>query len=1091
MFQIYHSNKLDMLKDLLVEMIRREPLDDPFAVETILVQSPGMAQWLKLELAERLDIAANIDFPLPATFLWNSFSSVLPDVPKRSAFNKDAMTWSLMELLPEQLHRPEFSALNRYLSDDLQQFKLYQLCSKVADIFDQYLVYRPDWVADWELGDDCPDISHSQPWQPILWRLLVQRSADLGLSHWHRGNMFSGFVSALHQGDYDHSRLPKRLFVFGISALPQNFIDSLQALGESIDVHLMVTNPCRYFWGDIVDPKYLARLNQRWLAKPGMTRENYYSHGNPLLSSMGKLGRDYLYQLQELAVPEIDLFVEPEQQSLLHRLQRDILELSDPAAERVLEHDEKAVLRDSDSSLQLHSCHSPLREVEVLYDQLLALLDNDPALSPRDIIVMMPDVAGYAPYIEAVLGNAPRERYLPFSISDRTLQQESPLLTSFLKLLVLPQSRVSVSEVLDILEVPAVLRRFELDRDSFDRIRRWIEQSQIRWGLDEQQRTSMGLPGFEQNSWQFGLKRMLAGYAMGSTQQLWRGIEPYSEIEGLEAGDVGQLAEFIELLDYCFSSLSETRPVEQWVGLLNDILQRAYLPDEHDEVVLSQIRKTLEQLQQQLHESQHHSDLSAPIVQDYLQNQLGDSRSSQRFMVGAVNFCTLMPMRSIPFKVVCLLGMNDGVYPRSIPAMGFDLMAENPRRGDRSRRDDDRYLFLEALLSARDRFYISFIGRNVQDNSAKVPSVLVSELLEYCQQNYRFNEQALFPGLTTEHPLQPFSAAYFEPGSAGKMFSYASEWLPLLCRQPHTESSFLQAPLAAEPLPQLELAELLAFARNPVKHFFQRRLKVYFSDYSIESQDEEPFELDGLEQYQLKQQLLTAALKGESLTQTLLRVQASGLLPVGLAGDFQTRKLARDCVELAEKMTPYISQEQVRIECRLRLGETELCGWISGIQDKGLLRYRPANTKGRDLILLWLEHLVLHGMGESGISQFFGLNGRFWFKPLARVDAMNYLQQWLDCYRQGLREPLPMPADSAWVLVSEAREKGQEYGLEKARSCFNHDRFSPGEANDLYISRVFPEFASLGPRFEGLAEQLYQPLLSYLEMSNEREVADD
>lgn len=1091
MFQIYHSNKLDMLKDLLVEMIRREPLADPFAVETILVQSPGMAQWLKLELAERLEIAANIDFPLPATFLWNSFSTVLNDVPKRSAFNKDAMTWSLMELLPEQLHRPEFSALNRYLSDDQKQFKLYQLCSKVADIFDQYLVYRPDWVASWEEGDDCPDISRSQPWQPVLWRLLVQRSADLGLSHWHRGNMFSGFVSALREGNYDRNRLPKRLFVFGISALPHNFIESLQALGETIDVHLMVTNPCRYFWGDIVDPKYLARLNQRWLAKPGMTRENYYSHGNPLLASMGKLGRDYLYQLQELAVPEIDLFVEPERQGLLQRLQLDILELSDPAAERVLEHDEKALLPDVDSSLQLHNCHSPLREVEVLYDQLLALLDEDPELSPREIIVMMPDVAGYAPYIEAVFGNAPRDRYLPFSISDRTLQQESPLLMSFLKLLVLPQSRVSVSEVLDILEVPAVLRRFELDRDGFDRIRRWIEQSQIRWGLDENQRSSMGLPGFDQNSWQFGLKRMLAGYAMGHTEELWQGIEPYSEIEGLEAGDVGQLAEFIELLEYCFSSLSDTRPVEHWVALLNDILQRAYLPDEQDEIVLSQIRKTLEQLQQQLHESQHHTDLSAPIVQDYLQNQLGDSRSSQRFMVGAVNFCTLMPMRSIPFKVVCLLGMNDGVYPRSIPAMGFDLMADHPRRGDRSRRDDDRYLFLEALLSARDRFYVSYIGRNVQDNSAKVPSVLVSELLENCQQNYRFTDQNLLEKLTTEHPLQPFSAAYFQADGTSKLFSYASEWLPVLHRYSCPESSFLQAPLAEEPLPQLELADLLAFARNPVKHFFQRRLKVYFSDYSIEHQDEEPFELDGLEQYQLKQQLLTAALKGESLTQTLERVQASGLLPVGLAGDFQTRKLAYDCAELGQKIAPYISENQARIECRLLFGETELSGWINGIHDKGLLRYRPANTKGRDLILLWLEHLVLHAMGRSGNSLFFGLNGRLWFKPLLQSTAIDYLQQWLDCYRQGLREPLPLPADSAWVLVSEALEKGQEYGLEKARSCFNHDRFSPGEADDVYISRVFPEFASLGPRFESLAEHLYQPMISYLETSNEQEQADD
>ena len=220
MFRIYHSNKLDLQKDLLVQLISREPLSDPFQQETILVQSPGMAQWLKLELAEALQIAANIDFPLPASFLWRSFSAVLEDVPERSPFNKEALTWALMELLPGQLDQQEFAQLRRYLENDTGQYKLYQLCGRVADIFDQYLVYRPDWIADWEAGDDRPDISSTQPWQPGMWRLLQQHILDLGQSHWHRGNMFSGFVKALEQGRFDSSLLPARLFVFGISALP-------------------------------------------------------------------------------------------------------------------------------------------------------------------------------------------------------------------------------------------------------------------------------------------------------------------------------------------------------------------------------------------------------------------------------------------------------------------------------------------------------------------------------------------------------------------------------------------------------------------------------------------------------------------------------------------------------------------------------------------------------------------------------------------------------------------------------------------------------------------------------------------------------
>ncbi|MEH6577074.1 MAG: exodeoxyribonuclease V subunit gamma [Amphritea sp.] len=1091
MFRIYHSNKLDMLKDLLVEMISREPLANPFDAETILVQSPGMAQWLKLEMAEKLEIAANIDFPLPASFLWSSFSTVLDGVPERSAFNKEALTWTLMELLPQQLQRDEFSVLQQYLHDDDQQFKLYQLCGKVADIFDQYLVYRPDWIASWEQGDTLVDITHQHPWQPILWQLLVERIAQLGLSHWHRGNMFSGFVDGLLKGGFDRSRLPERLFVFGISALPQNFIDSLQALGKTIDVHLMITNPCRYFWGDIVDPKFLARLNQQWLLKPGMDAQNYFSHGNPLLSSMGKLGRDYLYQLQELAAPEIDLFEAPVEATLLTQIQQDILELQDPSASGFSDESSKTLIDNQDCSIQLHSVHSPLREVEVLHDRLLAILDADHSESPRDIIVMMPDVATYAPYIEAVFGNTPAERYIPYSISDRTLEQESPLLLSFMKLLELPTSRLTVSDVLEILEVPAVMRRFELDEDSFDRIRRWVEETNIRWGLDAEQRDALELPAFEQNSWRFGLKRMLAGYAMGRTDNLWQGIEPYIEVEGLEAADLGQLAEFVELLDFCISGLGKTQTIEHWLAFLNEILLRAFLPDEQDEMVLSQIRKTLEQLQQQLQDSLYQTPISAPVLQDYLKNHLGESRSSQRFLVGAVNFCTLMPMRSIPFRTVCLLGMNDGVYPRSIPPMGFDLMTEHPRRGDRSRRDDDRYLFLEALLSARDKLYISYVGRNVQDNSAKVPSVLISELVEYCQNSYRLHEGALLDQLLTEHPLQPFSPSYFDPVTGNKLFSYAADWLPVVVRDEQPQVPFIAAPLAQESLEQLELNELLAFVRNPVKHFFQRRLKVYFIDHAITHQDEEPFQLDGLENYQLKQLLLATALKGESQEQQINRVQASGLLPVGLAGKLQTRKLLHDCAEMAEKIAPLFSDNPQRRECRLQFDETQLTGWLRDYHEQGLLRYRPANMKGRDLALLWIEHLVAQAMGHTSESYFFGLSGRYWFKPVARELAYEYLSDWITLYKQGLCEPMPLLPDTAWELVSVTQSKDQETGLAKAQACFTPDRFTQGEGGDMYIARVYADFAALGPRFIELSNRFYGPLLDYVTDSNSQEQADD
>lgn len=1095
MFRIYHSNALDVLKDLLVELIRREPLHDPFARETILVQSPGMAQWLKLELAQAQGIAAGIEFPLPASFLWKSFSELLPQVPVRSAFNKEAMSWKLMVLLPELLTLPEFAVLKRYLSDDEGGFKRYQLCSRIADIFDQYLVYRPDWIADWEQGGATAALA--QPWQPLLWRALVTHTAGLGQSHWHRGNMFSAFVDGLKRGG-SAGMLPERLFVFGISALPDNYLEALSALGQRIDVHLMVMNPCRYYWGDILDQSQIARLDRRWFDKPGVEPSHYFEQGNPLLASMGKLGRDYLVQLQALQAPEVDAFADIDRDSLLHQLQADILLLEDssrlPAgADQLLDSDYKRPVADDDRSVCLHSCHSPLREVEVLHDQLLALFAADDTLSPRDIIVMMPDVATYAPYVDAVFGNAPSERYIPFSISDRAAPQENPLLQSVLRFIGLAESRITVSEVLELLEVPAVMRRFGIDQDGFHRIRHWVADVNVRWGLSSEQRTRWEMPAFEQNSWLFGLQRMLAGYAMGAQDQLWSGIAPYAEVEGLEGDLLGRLANFVDLLAASIERFSGDAAPGEWCERINWLLGDAYEADADDEIALDQVREVLRQLAEQTADAAYNGTLSIEILRHYLADGLNRVRSGQRFMVGAVNFCTLMPMRSIPFRIVCLLGMNDGDYPRSLPPMGFDLMADQPRRGDRSRRDDDRYLFMEALLSARDQLYISYVGRSIQDNSEKVPSVLVSELIDYLAQGYVMashrgldllaSAKALRRALTTEHPLAAFSAAYFDPQS--RLFSYAAQWLTAAAAEPAAAPGFFGKALAAEreegAAEVLELGDLLRFYRNPCEMFFKRRLRVFFETRESGAQDDEPFALEGLDDYLLKQRYLDAALAEQPLHVVDAQVAAEGLLPLGQGGRQALNKLRHDCEELAQKLSVLMEGDTRRREIRLPLENTMLVGWQDGWYGDTLLRYRPAQVNGRDRLLGWIEHLVACS-AFTGVRATLhrGLSHRIDFKPLPVEQARAHLQTLVALYQKGMTEPLPFDPAVAWAYLSEL-PKGEDRARAAAQSRFEGGYNQHGAVTDPYLSRAYPTYSSLEPGLIALVDTTMTPMLAALE----------
>ena len=1090
MLTIYHSNHLDVLKDLLVELLCQRPPANPLADEQILVQSPGMAQWLRLALAQRLGIAAGISFPLPASFLWQIYTQVLPDVPRRSAFNKESMTWKLMDLLDHLKHDPDFAALSHYLADDPDDIRKFQLSGKIADIFDQYLVYRPDWINLWEQETDTSQITQDQPWQPKLWRALVARTAELGQSPWHRANMHHRFLQALAQ-ENNHAQLPDRLFVFGISALPPHFVESLQALASHCDVHLMVTNPCQHYWGDERDPKFLRKLAARklldrqgtdaggksWFGKEEHHRPGAFDDldtiGNPLLGSMGKLGRDYFHQLHSLDAFDIDVFVSDHKETLLGTIQKDIFELHDRTT--------APTPRASDPSLQLHNCHSPMREVEVLYDQLLAMFEQDPTLTPKDIVIMLPDIDSYAPWIQAVFGSIDDHRRIPYAISDISAKSEHPILSACLKLLELDKSRCCAPELMELLEVPAIQRRFKLTTTELDTLRRWTHESGIRWGLTPEHQGQFDLPRLEANSWLFGIRRMLLGYAMPESAGVFDNILPLDAAQGMTAVLAGHLANFIDGAEQLFHELPENRTIDQWIQYTGQLLDRFFLTEsEEEEAALKLVRDTVAQLYEQLHEAGFNQPLSRSVFLSYLNERLTLQRSSQRFLAGQVNFCTLMPMRSIPFKVVCLLGMNDGAYPRSIAPAGFDLIAQHGRRGDRSRRVDDRYLFLEALLSAQDTLYISFVGRRIQDNSERIPSVLVTELLNYCEQGFDLPPKQLI----TEHALQAFSRNNFQDNAQA---SFIKEWLPAAARQSAPPPPFFTAQLPNQEgitSAEVELAELLRFYANPCRYFFNRRLKVYFSEQDLALEDTETFALDALANYQLKVRLLDALINQEPINQ---RLQSTGELPHRAFGQLLLDEQISALQPLADILRPHMAEATADREVNLTIshpdfpaGKVQLTGWLKGFCQSGLLRYRPANFKGKDLIKYWLEHLC-QCLGNNPVPTYIYDPEQHWLLSVVpKAEAEQHLATLIHYYHLGQNLPLPWFAQTAYSWLSAGPDPDK--AAKAANKAFAGDgQRSLGESGDDYIQRVYPELEPVFTEMTSLTDHILAPAYASLQ----------
>ncbi len=1060
MLHVFHGNHMETLVARLCRVLAR-PLSDPLAPERFVVQNTGLARWLGLRLAERFGIAANHDYRMPSSFVWWLLGQVLEQVPETSPFDKEELFWRLFRHLSQLSDEPAYAPLRDYLADDANDLKRCQLARRIADLFDQYLVYRPDWILAWERGE-------AAHWQARLWRLL---RAEIPGEH------RAGLQQALLQADLADRDLPERVLVFGISTLPPAVLQALRHLAQFTDVHLFVLNPSLEYWGDLLSSKALARLREKWRERGLPDLSGYFDAGNPLLASWGGLGRDFQRLLYADNVPQEDEDFEPADESrLLGRLQNDMLSLRDRGLEP-----EREQVAAADDSVRIHACHSPLREVEALHDRLLALLDRHRDLEPRDIVVMTPDIDRYAPYVEAVFGSAPEERRIPWALADVSQRRESPLADLLLRLLDLTDSRFSASDVLSLLEVPAVQRRLGMGEMDLPQLRCWVRESGVRWGRNGASRQSLDQQGDELNTWRHGFRRLFFGYTLPDSVERFGEVATLAGLEGGGLRLLGALKGFVDRLERLADLFARPHPAEQWQAHLLQALDEL-LDAGDDEPALDLVRAALQQMAEGAVRAGVTDPLRREVVKALLQAELERGGAQHRYAGGRVTFCAMVPMRAVPFRVVALLGLNDSDYPRRSRPLGFDLMSDERRPGDRSVREEDRHLFLEALLSARDYLILSYLGADPRDNSPLEPALMLSELKDYIEGGFGLERP-----LVVEYPLQPFSPRYRRglPELAG----YAREWLLETPGEPLSEP-FCAAPLAEpEEVPQtLELEELIRFFRQPAQYFLARRLGVSIGWDEDPLQDDEPFETAGLDLYQLRGELLEAALDGQDPARRLELHRLRGELPRGRFADLAlgseldlTRAMADTL--LSERQPP-----MPPLELDLPLGGLRLQGWLRDLDAGGTLRYRSGKFGGNDLLALWLRHLALNALDAPDLpkaSRHLAMDGLRRLRPLADPgQARGQLAGLVDLYRQGLRRPLPIfPRASLAYCESIHAGKDAEAAWKAAQKSWlgNSERGYYGESQDEVNIIAFRDLDPLGEAFAELAVQVLLPALEHLE----------
>ena len=1060
--EIYAGNRLETLAGQLADEIRRNPLD-PFEPERIVVPHPTLGRWLVLALAKDLGIAANVSIELPAQFAWSIMHDALGTLSKDTPFAPDRLRWRIYEQVAD-LGGPGTEPVCNYLADGDPR-KRFELAERLARVYDRCLLYRPDWIREWERGE-------TPHWQAELWCRLTEGITEP--SHWVAAiDAFRDATGML--GNVEN--WPKRASFFGVAALSPSYLDLLRQVGEHIDIHLYLLSPCREYWSDIAPRRVIQRR-----ADPLDPAEEYRTEGNELLGAWGKLGRDMQALLldSELSTgTPVEQYDEPDPGTALGAVQRDILDLrlaseavgSDPVP--------------TDDSIQIHVCHSTMREAEVLHDRLLGLFDAHPDIEPADVLVLTPNIVDYAPAIEAVFAAAD---VIPFNIA-RPRASATRAVQAFLDLLALPDSRYRAEAVMAPLESKAVRDRFRIAERQLSTLREWVHQAGIRWGIDGDHREDEGLPRFDDHAWRQGIDRLLLGYAMEGDTAMFNDVAPCSADSGELSGDYELLGRFV---GYCEGAIElralkeEAKPAVEWAETLHTLVERFFATNWENAGETATVTRLIEDV---VAECEVDTAVPFGVQRDVLcRAATGLSRPAARLADG-ITVVSLGIGQAFPAKVVCALGMNDRLFPRRPSPSSFDLVdADVERTGDRNTRDEDRFAFLEALLAARRCFLVSYTGRNVRDDKPMPPSVVVDELRDYLER--RFGE-----GFDTEHPLQPFSCRYYEPDS--DLWSYSASMLDAARtlaghadKETDTEArrrfTVPFEPVGEEREKRVDLARLIAFFGNPTRAFLRDLLGIRLEVDEIALAEDEPFKLDGLEQWSLKSEM-----HGLGTSAGIRRlVTARGRLPAGGPGEVLYEDMEADVREYQKALKPYeeaLSADPKDIDVNVagyRLtGSVDNVAVVDGGERHELLRSRIGRKRPQDRFGAWLEllawvvqeeveakaHLVC--LAPGGVEQGF-------FEAPDTEEAREHLELWLDAWWEGTKQLLSFaPAASMKYAEHVVKSQDRDGALNEARGEWDGERAYDGLLN-AYVALAYDgEDPFDEEQFADLAETLLLPLL--------------
>lgn len=1128
MLVAHRAERAGALADALADLIAH-PLDDPFEPEWVAVPASGVERWLVQRLSHRLGataarpgpttaptadgVCANVVFPSPRAMLDGAVAAAAPEAAERlAAWAPDRLTWAVLDALDAALHEDWCRVPRRHLlpdgapdsaPDGARTGRRLSLAAHLARLFDAYARSRPQMLRRWTDGDlalaDGTPLADHEQWQPRLWRRVLERLGSSPVE------VHAQVITAVREQP-DALAVPRRISIFGASRLERVEVELLAAVAEHRDVHLWLHHASPALWESVAAGR-----------PAGRRAEDATPLVNPLLRSLSRDVREFQHVLRSAAPHHATQHhgsPGPKPHTLLDRLRADL------AADRV---SAARPLDPADRSIQVHACHGRTRQVEVLRDVVVGLLADDPTLEPRDVLVMCPDVEAFAPLLAAAFSGAAADGALPAAdthpaarlrvrVADRALHQSNPLIAVLDRLLDIATARCTAGEILDLAEHPAVARRFGFDDDAIERLRDWVDTAGIRWGLDQAHRSAWHLDRIPDGTWRLGLDRLLLGAVIepGGAAGTIAGILPLDDVDSADLDLVGRVAEFLDRFTAAHHDLTGTHPPRRWAETLERAALRLATPAQGEAWQEAHLREVLAEALVEHTPADDGARLTLAELRPVLRRALAGRPTRAGFRTGDLTVCTLVPMRSVPHRVIVLLGLDDDAFPRRSVRDGDDLLTRDPWVGDHDPRSEDRHLLLDAICAAEEHLVIISTGHDERTGAPVPPAVPLGEVLDAVDRAVVVPSPAPAVGrglgrgrdaVTTHHPLQPFDARAFTtgaltpttraPGAIGpdrpRPFSYD----PLAFRGALAAQGERRdpPPLLAGPLPRPErsdvaLEDVVDLLVHPATAFLRQRLLVSLTEREDDPDDALPLDLDALEAWGVGDRLLRDRLAGIDAPAARRLERARGHLPPGPIGDCLLDGVARQVEALAAAAAPLLTQDPEAYDITVDLGDgTRLTGTVGGVRGTSLVRVEYSRLAPKHRLTAWLRLLALTaahpatpwravtlGRGPSGRNA--PKCARSTLGPVPPATALALIRQYVALYRDGLRAPLPVPCRTAAAYAAlRASDKRVFSARTGAATAWVDGTTFPGEQSDAAHVLLFAGVAS----FERLCEERAKP----------------